>query len=125
LRWKQKRPKGAKKGVPRDFDLYLLHLSIPEKEADLKIYPDIRSRTDSNLPRYLVGEAMTAILKILALLTSLATTILVIVASVRQGLIIVWAIFSVVKIVVVVLFVALLLVILYLLLTKKSDSPDP
>jgi hypothetical protein len=72
-----------------------------------------------------VGEAMTAILKILALLMSLATTILVTVASVRQGLIIVWAIFSVVKIVVVVLFVALLLVILYLLLTKKSDSPDP
>jgi hypothetical protein len=72
-----------------------------------------------------VSEAMTAILKILGLLTSLATTILVIVASVRQGLIIVWAIFSVVKIVVVVIFVALLLVILYLLLTKKSDSPDP
>jgi hypothetical protein len=57
-------------------------------------------------------------------LTSLATTILVIVASVRQGLIIVWAIFSVVKIVVVVLFVALLLVILYLLLTKKKFPPD-
>ena len=67
---------------------------------------------------------MTAILKILALLTSLATTILAIVASVRQGLIIVWAIFSVVKIVVVVIFVALLLVILYLLLTKKKFPPD-
>ena len=55
---------------------------------------------------------MTAILKILALLTSLATTVLVIVASVRQGLIIAWAIFYVVKIVVVVIFVALLLLIL-------------
>jgi hypothetical protein len=72
-----------------------------------------------------VDGEMTAILKILALLTSLATTILVIVASVRQGLIIAWAIFSVIKIVVVVLFITLLLVILYLLLTKKSDSPDP
>ncbi len=68
---------------------------------------------------------MTSILKILGLLTSLVTTILVIVASVRQGLIIVWAIFSFVKIVVVVLFVALLLVILYLLLTKKKFPPDP
>lgn len=68
---------------------------------------------------------MTSILKILALLTSLATSILVIVASVRQGLIIVWAIFSVVKIVVVVLFVTLLLLILYLLLTHKKSSPEP
>jgi hypothetical protein len=72
----------------------------------------------------LVDGAMTAILKLLALLTSLATTILVIIASVRQGLIIVWAIFGVVKIVVVVLFVALLLLILYLLLTTKSDPPE-
>jgi hypothetical protein len=71
-----------------------------------------------------VDEAMTAILKLLALLTSLATTALVIVASVRQGLIIAWAIFSVIKIVVVVLFITLLLVILYLLLTKKELPPD-
>jgi len=67
---------------------------------------------------------MTAILKLLALLTSLATTVLVIVASVRQGLIIAWAIFSVIKIVVVVIFVALLLLILYLLLTQKKASPE-
>ena len=67
---------------------------------------------------------MTAILKILAMLTSLATTILVIVASVRQGLIIAWTIFGIVKIIVVVLFVALLLLILYLLLTTKRTTPD-
>jgi hypothetical protein len=67
---------------------------------------------------------LTAILKILALLTSLATTILVIVASVRQGLIIAWTIFSVVKIIVVVVFVALLIVILYLLLTTKRSTPE-
>jgi hypothetical protein len=72
----------------------------------------------------LVDGAMTAILKILALLTSLATTILVIIASVKQGLIIAWAIFSVVKIVVVVLFVALLLLILYFILTTKRDPPE-
>jgi hypothetical protein len=68
---------------------------------------------------------MTTILKVLTLLASLATTILLIVAGVRQGLIIVWAIFSVIKIVVVVLFVALLLLILYLLLTQKKVSPEP
>jgi hypothetical protein len=68
---------------------------------------------------------MTGILKILALLTSLATSILVIIASVRQGLIIAWAIFSFVKIVVVVVFVSLLLLILYLLLTHKKSSPEP
>lgn len=66
---------------------------------------------------------MTAILKVLALLTSLVSTILVIVTSVRQGLIIAWAIFSVVKIIIVVIFIALLLLILYLLLTQKKVSP--
>jgi len=68
---------------------------------------------------------MTAIVKILTLLASLATTVVVIVTGVRQGLIIAWAIFSVVKIVVVVIFVALLLLILYLLLTQKNVSPEP
>lgn len=68
---------------------------------------------------------MAAILKVLATLTSLATTILVIVASLRQGLIIAWAIFSVVKIIIVVIFLALLLLILYLLLTTKKVSPEP
>jgi hypothetical protein len=72
-----------------------------------------------------MDKTMAAILKLLALLTSLATTIMVIVASVRQGLIIAWAIFSVVKIIIVVIFVALLLLILYLLLTQKKVSPEP
>jgi hypothetical protein len=72
-----------------------------------------------------MDKMMAAILKLLALLTSLATTIMVIVASVRQGLIIAWAIFSVVKIIIVVIFVALLLLILYLLLTQKKVSPEP
>jgi hypothetical protein len=67
---------------------------------------------------------MAAILKILALLTSLVTTVLVIVQGVRQGLIIVWTIFGIVKIGVVVVFVLLLLSILYLLLTTKRNSPD-
>jgi len=67
---------------------------------------------------------IAAILKILALLTSLATTILVIVTGVRQGLIIAWTIFGIVKIIVVVVFVALLLLILYLLLTAKRTTPE-
>ena len=70
-----------------------------------------------------MDKMMAAILKLLALLTSLATTIMVIVAGVRQGLIIAWAIFSVVKIIIVVIFVALLLLILYLLLTQKKVPP--
>jgi len=71
-----------------------------------------------------VGAMISGILKILALLTSLATTILVIVASARQGLIIAWTIFGVVKIIVVVIFVTLLLLILYLLLTTKRATPE-
>ncbi|MGE0133323.1 MAG: hypothetical protein AB7U82_35035 [Blastocatellales bacterium] len=67
---------------------------------------------------------MAAILKTLALLTSLVTTILVIVTSVRQGLMIALTIFGVVKIIVVVLFAALLLLILYLLLTTQRTSPE-
>jgi hypothetical protein len=70
-----------------------------------------------------VGKTMTAILKVLALLTSLATTIMVIITSLRQGLIIAWAVFGVVKIIVVVIFVTLLLLILYLLLTQKKVPP--
>ena len=67
---------------------------------------------------------MTAIFKILAVLTSLVTTILVIVTGVRQGLIIALTIFGVIKIIIVVLFATLLLLILYLLLTTKRTSPE-
>jgi len=67
---------------------------------------------------------MTAIFKILALITSIATTILVTIHSIRQGLIIFWTIFGIVKIIVVVLFVALLLLILYLILTTTRNSPE-
>ncbi len=66
---------------------------------------------------------MAAILKILAVLTSLATTALVIVTGVRQGLMIALTIFGVVKVIVVVLFLALLLFILYSLLTTQNTSP--
>lgn len=66
---------------------------------------------------------MAAILKILSVLTSLAMTILIIVASVRQGLMVALTIFGVVKIIVVVLFAALLLLILYLILTTRETSP--
>ncbi|MCG3159948.1 MAG: hypothetical protein JMDDDDMK_00974 [Acidobacteria bacterium] len=68
---------------------------------------------------------MAVILKILAVLTSLVTTVLIIVTGVRQGLMIALTIFGVVKIIVVVLFAALLLLILYLLLTTKRTSPNP
>ncbi len=67
---------------------------------------------------------MTAFLKLLALLTSIATTVLVIVSGARRGLMIFWTIFGILKVAVVVIFVALLLLILYLLLTKKSAPPN-
>lgn len=68
---------------------------------------------------------MAFVLKIIAVLTSLATTILLTIASVRSGLFIVATIFGLVKILVIMLFGALLLLILYLLLSanKKSSSP--
>jgi hypothetical protein len=67
---------------------------------------------------------MTAILKILGILASLATTILVILESVRGGLIIASTILGIVKAIVIVLFAALLLLILYFLLTTNKTSPN-
>ena len=64
---------------------------------------------------------MATILKIIAVLTSLATTILVIVEGVKGGLIIASTIFGIVKLIVIVLFAVLLLLILYSILTPRSS----
>jgi hypothetical protein len=64
---------------------------------------------------------MATILKIIAVLTSLATTILVIVEGVKGGLIIASTIFGIVRLIVIVLFAALLLLILYSILTAQSS----
>lgn len=66
---------------------------------------------------------MAFILKILAVLTSLATTVLLTVAGVRSGLFVAATIFGLVKLIVIVLFCALLLLILYLLLSSPKKTP--
>lgn len=65
---------------------------------------------------------MALILKIFALVTSLATTVLLTIAGVRSGLLIVATIFGLVKIIVIVLFCGLLLLILYLLVSANKKS---
>ncbi|MGE0885080.1 MAG: hypothetical protein AB7P14_16160 [Blastocatellales bacterium] len=62
------------------------------------------------------------IFKILALITSLVTTALVVVESVRRGLLIATTIFGLVKIIVIFLFFTVLAVILYLLLKDAFRS---
>lgn len=56
------------------------------------------------------------IFKLLAVLTSMVTTALLVAESVRRGLLIAWTIFGIVKIIIILLFFALLAGILYLLL---------
>lgn len=65
---------------------------------------------------------MGFILKIFAVLTSLATTVLLTVASVRSGLLVVATIFGLIKIIIIALFCALLLLILYLLLSANKNA---
>jgi uncharacterized membrane protein len=65
---------------------------------------------------------MGFILKIFAVLTSLATTVLLTVASVRSGLLVVATIFGLIKIIIIALFCALLLLILYLLVSANKKS---
>ena len=59
------------------------------------------------------------IFKILAVITSIVTTAIVTVESVRRGLIVASTIFGIVKIIVIVLFFAILAIILYLLLISQ------
>ena len=62
------------------------------------------------------------IFKVLALLASMVTTVLLTVESVRRGLLIVTTIFGIVKIIVIFLFLAILAIILYLLLKDAFRS---
>ena len=65
---------------------------------------------------------MALILKIFAVLTSLVTTVLLAVASVRSGLLVAATIFGLIKITVIILFCALLLLILYLLVSANKKA---
>jgi hypothetical protein len=67
---------------------------------------------------------MTLILKILALISSLLSTIYLIVWGVRSGLLIIATILGLVKIIIILAFFALLVYIFYLMLPSK-DRPSP
>ena len=67
---------------------------------------------------------MTLMFKLVAMLMTLATTLLLVFESTRRGLIIFWTIIGILKVIVFVAFLTLLLVIIYLLLTS-STSPKP
>lgn len=62
---------------------------------------------------------MALIFKLLAVLTTLASTIFLIVEGVQSGLLIVSTIFGIVKIIVIIAFCALLIYIFYLLLSNS------
>jgi membrane protein implicated in regulation of membrane protease activity len=68
------------------------------------------------------------IFKILAILTSMVTTALLVAESLRRGLLIASTIFGIVKVVVIFLFFAILAVILYLLLKdafRNRSTEEP
>jgi hypothetical protein len=65
------------------------------------------------------------IFKLLAVLTSMITTALLVSESVRRGLLIAWTIFGIIKIIIVFLFFAVLALILYLLLKDSFRGPSP
>jgi hypothetical protein len=67
---------------------------------------------------------MALILKILALISSLLSTIYLIVWGVRSGLLIIATILGLVKIIIILAFFALLVYIFYLMLPSK-DRPSP
>ncbi len=65
---------------------------------------------------------MAIIIKFLALLASITTTVFLIITGVKSSLLIVSTIFGVTKIIVLLVFCALLVYISYLLLTSKKNS---
>jgi hypothetical protein len=66
---------------------------------------------------------MGMIFKLIAVLTTLATTVLLVFESARGGMLLVWTVLGVVKVIVWVVFCGLLVWVLYLLLTSKPEPP--
>ena len=67
---------------------------------------------------------MGLIFKLIAVLTTLATTVLLAFESARHGMLLFWSVLAVVKVVVLIAFCVLLVVILYVLLTSKKSNPE-
>lgn len=66
---------------------------------------------------------MGFVLKLVASLVSLATTLLLLAESARRGLLVLTTIFGVLKIIVFVMFLALLIFICYLLFRSANSQP--
>jgi hypothetical protein len=66
---------------------------------------------------------MGLIFKLIAVLTTLATTVLLAFETARHGMLLFWSILAVVKVVILIAFCGLLVVILYVLLTSKQPQP--
>jgi hypothetical protein len=64
---------------------------------------------------------MGLIFKLIGVLTTLATTVLLLVNSLRGGLFVLGTILGIMKVVVIAAFLALLLVVLYVLFTSKKS----
>ena len=79
-------------------------------------------RGELNRRHFQEGKMFAWIFKLLAVLTSMVTTALLVAESVRRGLLIASTIFGVVKIIIIFLFFAILAVILYLLLKDAFRS---
>jgi len=66
---------------------------------------------------------MGIIFKLIAVLTTLVTTVLLVFESVKGGMLVLWSILAVVKVIVLVAFCALLGLMLYVLLTSNQNQP--
>ncbi len=64
---------------------------------------------------------MGLIFKLIGVLTTLATTVLLLINSLRGGMLILGTILGVMKVIVIVAFLALLLVVLYVLFTSRKS----
>lgn len=67
---------------------------------------------------------MSLIFKLIAVLTTLATTVLLAFESARHGMLLFWSILAVVKVVVLIAFCGVLVAIAYVLLTSKKPNPE-
>ncbi|HWQ32133.1 MAG TPA: hypothetical protein VNQ79_04555 [Blastocatellia bacterium] len=65
---------------------------------------------------------MGLILKIIGVLTTLSTTVLLLIGTLRRGILLAGIIFGVLKVLLIVTFLALLLVVLYVLLTSRKST---
>lgn len=67
---------------------------------------------------------MTFIIKVLSLLTTIATTLFLTVEGIRRGLLIVSTVFGLVKFLVMIIFIGLLLMILYFLFQPGASRSE-